>query len=140
MDRSGIHVRKQKELQVPHEGRKQSEKAMNHRMTSLLQLFDIRSEEGGLISMYYRRKGSEVFHWRRDCHQVPGNASNSRDWMVFLTWPSGSPCKNCMEQDMRDGAFNPRIKSMATRRGDPHVSVWGDPHVTEKDGGSHVFV
>ena len=55
--------------------------------------------------MYYRRKGGNVHHWRRDCSQVPGDVFQSRYWMTLSRYanPPGEPCAECTEKDRREG-------------------------------------
>jgi hypothetical protein len=55
--------------------------------------------------MYYRRKGGNVYHWRRDCSQVPGDVFQSAYWMTLSKYasPPGEPCAECTEKDRREG-------------------------------------
>lgn len=53
--------------------------------------------------MFYKRKGSDLYHWRKDCSQVPGNVYHSGNWLVLSKYvnPAGAMCKECAELDMK---------------------------------------
>lgn len=54
--------------------------------------------------MFYIRKGIDIYHWRMDCSQVPGNVHYDQYWVVLPKYaaPSGKACKECMEKGKRE--------------------------------------
>ena len=53
--------------------------------------------------MLYKKKGSNIYHWHKDCSQVPGNVYHNQYWIVLSGYasPSGTACKQCAELDMK---------------------------------------
>lgn len=50
---------------------------------------------------YYKRKGSDIYHWHRTCPHVPYDAEYKSNWRVYITRPSGEKCSECMEKDIK---------------------------------------
>lgn len=49
---------------------------------------------------YYKTKGSDAYHWHKDCHLVPANVHSNPDWTVSQTKPSGrEQCNHCKNKD-----------------------------------------
>jgi len=45
---------------------------------------------------YYKRYGSDAYHWERSCSKVPANVSTNPEWVVTNTKPSSrEQCNEC---------------------------------------------
>lgn len=48
---------------------------------------------------YYKKIGSDTYHWNKSCSHVPFNVETNPDWKVYDYEPSGEKCNECKSKD-----------------------------------------
>lgn len=62
---------------------------------------------------YYKRIGSDTYHWHRACSSVPADVETNPNWRVSTSRPSGEKCNECMAKDREYGEVETTVPEHA---------------------------